>query len=338
MSKTVFPLHHHDYIMAGPDDLVELEPPPGQLPLILPRRKLEIVTLCILESATLHLSGPTGSGKSTLIEYVSSPRNFNAVLRGLSLKTSKVPRLYPIQMATFDSPSELYSRRALRGGETYDEDSIIVKALKDAALHSDAHPVFWLREMGRVASAQIQGGLLDLITPHPILLPDGSRIQVTACWIADSNYQAEHDATHTLVPFDEALKRRFSHQVTLPWLPAEQEAEVLKHLLAQRRISEQRHNISEDILAKTVKLGASIRARKAEGVLTTLVPPTIYSYLAFLQLLARTDWSVWDAACCTLLGNASQQDAKLLPAVFNEAFGLEVPPDEMAESTAGSLF
>ena len=87
-----------------------------------------------------------------------------------------------------------------------------------------------------------------------------------------------------------------------------------------------------------MKLGAAIRARKNEGVLTTLVPPTIFNYLAFLGLLARSGWSVWEAACCTLLGNASRQDAKLLPAVFNEAFGLEVAPDEMAESTAGSLF
>jgi hypothetical protein len=338
MSKTVFPLHHDDYRRSGPDDLVSLPGPPDQLPLILPRRKLEIVTLCILESTTLHLSGPTGSGKSTLIEYVSNPRNFHAVLHGMGRESSKAPLLYPIQMATFDSPSELYSRRALRGGETFDEDSILVKALKDAVQRTDCHPVLWLREMGRVASAQIQGALLDLITPHPILLPDGCRIQVNACWIADSNYQAEHDATHTLVPFDEALKRRFSHQVTLPWLPPEQEAEVLRHLLSQRLTSEQRRGMSEETLAKTVKLGASIRARKAEGVLTTLVPPTIYSYLAFLELLARSDWSVWDAACCTLLGNASQQDAKLLPAVFNEAFGLEVAPDEMAESTAGSLF
>jgi hypothetical protein len=308
------------------------------LPLILPRRKLEIVALCILESATLHLSGPTGSGKSTLVEYVCDPSNLRAILHGMGRASSKAPLLYAIQMATFDSPSELYSRRALKDGETWDEDSIMVKALRDAASQTDSLPVFWLREMGRVASAQIQGALLDLITPHPILLPDGSRIQVSACWIADSNYQAEHDATHTLVPFDEALKRRFSHQVTLPWLPAEQEAEVLKHLLSQRLTAEQRSRIPDEALDKTVKLGASIRARKAEGVLSTLVPPTIYSYLAFLELLARTGWSVWDAACCTLLGNASQQDAKLLPSVFNEAFGLAVAPDEMAESTAGSLF
>ena len=341
MPKSIFRLtHEKEYARAGPEDLVEMESPPGSLPLILPRKKIEIVALAIVEARTLHISGPSGSGKSTLIDYLCKvPANFFAALRGLEIRESRPPQLYCIEMATFDSPGELYFRRALREGATFDEDSILVKALRDAERRQqDSLPVIWLRELGRTHAASIQGGLLDLITPNAITLPDDTQIRVAASWIADSNYQVEEEATHSLVPFDEALKRRFAYQVTLPWLSAEQEVEVLRRLLARRLSEAQRNRLGEETVRNVVKLGNVIRARRAESTLASLVPPTIFNYLAFLELLARTNWSAWDAACVTLIGNVSSRDAKLLPAVFNEAFGLEVDAEVLAESTAGSLF
>ena len=51
--------------------------------------------------------------------------------------------------------------------------------------------------------------------------------------MADSNYQAETDSVHTLVTLDDALKRRFSINLTLDYLTPEQEVEVLQHILTE---------------------------------------------------------------------------------------------------------
>ena len=83
-------------------------------------------------------------------------------------------------------------------------------------------------------SSSVQGGLLNLIVKGDIVLPDGSRIDGRGIsWVADSNYQAEQDATHTLVTLDDALKRRFSINLTLDYLSAEQEMQVLHHILEE---------------------------------------------------------------------------------------------------------
>ena len=70
------------------------------------------------------------------------------------------------------------------------------------------------------------------MTKGEVVLPDGAEINVREiAWIADSNYQAEQDSTHTLVTLDDALKRRFSVNLTLDYLSTEQEAMVLHHIL-----------------------------------------------------------------------------------------------------------
>ena len=99
-------------------------------------------------------------------------------------------RLFPIEMVIFETPGELFQRRALKDGTTYDEKSCLVKALHDASqLKNESYPLIWLREMGRVHSSSVQGGLLDLLVKENIILPDGNLIPVqNISWIADSNY------------------------------------------------------------------------------------------------------------------------------------------------------
>ena len=70
-----------------------------------------------------------------------------------------------------------------------------------------------------------------MMTNGDITLPNGYRLPGKGiAWVADSNYQAEQDSTHTLVTLDDALKRRFSINLTLDYLSAGQEVEVLHHL------------------------------------------------------------------------------------------------------------
>ncbi|MCK4787823.1 MAG: hypothetical protein KAV87_28975 [Desulfobacteraceae bacterium] len=222
-----------EYKKAGPTDLIELLPVPGGNVLFILKWIIEVLIYGIVHHELIHLSGPTGSAKSSLLEALYLvPENFQGGCSGLGFEVRPL-KLYPVEMATYEAPGELYQRRSLKDGTTYDEKSRLVDALEDAVMsNSEFYPLIWLREIGRVHSSSVQGGLLNLMTKGDILLPDGSRIDGSAIsWVADSNYQAEQDANHTLVTLDDAIKRRFSINLTLDYLTGEQEEEVLQHIL-----------------------------------------------------------------------------------------------------------
>lgn len=323
MSEQVYPVDNPDALRrAGPTDLIELVPPPGANPLYLPKHKLEILAYAISGGEIVHLSGPTGSAKSSLVEALALPENFCALCESLGFPSRKPVKLYPIQMATFEAPGDLYQRRALKDGTTYDEKSPLVRALEQAErATSEYYPLIWLREMGRVHSASIQGGLLDLMSKTDIILPDGGRIDGKGiAWVSDSNYQAEADATHTLVTLDDGLKRRFTVHATLSYLSAEQEAQVLYQLLA--RTGQPRPDVGA-LVPRIVRLGHAIRQQRLEGNLQSVAPPSIYGYLALLRMAqALPHLTPQELVFHTLLGNTTAEDGKTATAVFNEVFGL----------------
>jgi len=224
-----------EFRKAGPYDLIELEPVPGQNALYLPKWLLEVLADAITNYEIIHLSGPTGSAKSSIIEALHQvPENFQALCESLGLRPLPI-KLYAVEMATFEAPGELYQRRSLRDGTTFDEPSRLVQALEDASqANGHFYPLVWLREMGRVHSASVQGGLLNLMSKYDILVPDGRRLDGSKIsWVADSNYQAEGDSTHTLVTLDDALKRRFTINLTLDYLDPYQEIQVLRNILGE---------------------------------------------------------------------------------------------------------
>jgi len=328
MSTRVFRVDKkREYQKAGPTDLIRLLPVEGTNPLYLPKDLLEILVYSIVSKEIVHLSGPTGSAKTSLIEALYLvPENFQSICACLGYEALPLV-LHPIQMATYEAPGELYQRRALKDGSTYDEESGLVKALRTAAQsNGDSYQLIWLREIGRVHSASVQGGLLDLVSKGDIVLPDGSRIDgQTIAWVADSNYQAEEDATHTLVTLDDALKRRFNINLTLNYLTAEQEVQVIQHLIQEGELKK----IHKDVILKVVRLGQVVRRHKSEGNLQSVPPPTIYGYLAFLRMVqSLPHLSLQQIAVTTLLGNATGEDQKHISAVFNEVFGLQAGQEE----------
>ena len=236
MAVIVYHLDNPDeFRRAGPFDLIQLIPIPGQTPLFLFKWVLEILVSAIAAYEITHVSGPTGSAKSSVMDVLHRvPKNFQIVCEALGFKPLPI-KLYPIEMATFEAPGELYQRRSLKGGTTFDEPSILVQALVDAVQANGCfYPLIWLREMGRVHSSSVQGGLLNLMSKSDILLPDGRRLDGSKiAWVADSNYQAEGDSTHTLVTLDDALKRRFTINLTMDYLDLPQEIQVLHHLLEE---------------------------------------------------------------------------------------------------------
>jgi len=324
-----------EYSQAGPSDLMELLPAPGQHPLFFPKHILESLVYGICHFEMIHLSGPTGTAKSSVLEALSRvPENFLAICRGLGFPLLPL-KIYPIEMATFEAPGELYQRRSLKDGSTYDERSRLVQALEEAVqLQGKYYNLIWLREIGRVQSASVQGGLLNLMHRGEILLPDGSRLDGRAiAWVADSNYQSEHDATHTLCVLDDALKRRFSLQLTVGYLDAAAEVKVLDYILREDGVE----SCAPETLVQIVRLGQAIRQQRAEGNLLSVPPPTIYGYLALLRMYLRLPHlDLRQAAASTILGHASQDDQKVAASVFAQVFGLQTQEDD--PTLGGHLF
>ena len=336
MANNVYKLLNvRSYKKAGPQDVVEVAASKGSNNLYIRKWVLEALGHGIVNAAFIHLSGPTGTAKSSVIEALYRvPDNFPALCRALGFPEKPI-ELYPIEMVTYETPGELYHRRALKDGTTYDEESNLVQSLrKGETVIEQAYPLIWLREMGRVHSASVQGGLLNLMTKGDILLPDNTRLSGRRiAWIADSNYQAEQDSSHTLVTFDDALKRRFPLNITLDYLPADLEITVLEHILKQEN-----HPVDSERIAQVVRLGQEIRRMKAEGQLQSVIPPTIYGYLAFLDM-ARTlpHFTNQQLAGATLLGNVSMEDQSLCSSVLNQVFGFQFAEEEQM-SIEGNLF
>lgn len=82
--------------------------------------------------------------------------------------------------------------------------------------------------------------------------------------------------------------------------------------------------LQQDLVRKVVQMGSIIRRYRLQGKLSTLAPPTIYSYLAFLRMAqSLPHLSLQQVALATLLGNAGQEDKQHVALVFNEVFGLQ---------------
>ncbi len=334
MSKQIYPVWNEElFNKAGPSDLIELRPVPGFHSLFFKKSDLEQIVYALVSKEYCHISGPTGTAKTSLIEALYRvPENFLALCKALDFP-KKPLQIYPIQVLVFETPGELYMRRALENGATFDEKSALVRALEEAIGHGRSHhTAIWLRELGRVHSSSVQGGLLDMMYPGDITLPDGSRLDGSGIsWIADSNYQAEGDATHTLVVFDAALKRRFCINVTLDYLPLVQESLVVREILKKEK-PRGYQRADEELIDKVVLLGDAIRRQRAEGNLHSAPPPTISGYLAFMRMAIRLrHLSLQQVAMATLLGHCSREDSKQAAAVLNEVFGLQaVEADDTA--------
>ncbi len=311
-----------EYRRAGDTDLIELLPAPGGHAIFVRKWLLEALVFAISRREFIHLSGPTGTAKSSLIEALHrAPDNFRFLAERLDLPRETL-KVYPVEMATYEIPGELYQRRALKDGTTFDEPSGLVRHLVRAVESHGECPLIWLREIGRVHSAAVQGGLLNLMTKTDILLPDGTRLDGSRIgWIGDSNYQAEDEARHTLVPLDDALKRRFSVNLTLDYLPVEQEAAICRRIL-ERETPDSRQDMLSELCEQAALLGDRIRKERGEGNLLSVPPPSIYGYLSFIRMAMRLrNADRRRVAEVTLLGNASREDRRRIPLLLQPILG-----------------
>lgn len=326
--EKIIPMNHIHFITdkkalarAGTRDLIALEPLPGNPPIVKELWVLEVIAAGLIAGEMIHIHGETGTAKNALIEALSNvPENWEALCAHLGEKHLPL-KVYPIEMATFETISELHSRRALNQGQTYDEPSSIVKAVQEAArLIGSAYPVIWLREIGRTPTASVQGGLLNLMTKGLILI-DGDKMISGAniAWLADSNYHTDDSSTHILVVQDDALQRRWTVNLMFDYLTPEQDIEILRFHKQHGFLPD----VSDECITQVVKLGASIRERRKTGALASLAPPTLYGYAAFLRAFHRHPrLNKQEIAEATLAGSATVKDLEDVRGLFAEAFAV----------------
>ena len=311
----------NEFADAGPNEPVEMLPAPGNMPMAPQKRVLEVLGQGIANGEFIHLHGETGTGKTGLLEALALvPENWKALCDALRLEHRPL-KVFPIEMVNYETPGELYTQRAIRDGHTYDEESALIAALREAVASMGTFmPLIWLREMGRVHSTSVQGGLLNLITRGMIRLPDGQFISGAGiAWVADSNYNVEDTATHTLVTLDDALARRATVNIPFNYLLPEEETRIIQNLANEGHLPQ----LDEALVLKVVDLGKAIRAQRRQGNVLSVAPPTLYSYFAFLRLAhALPNLSIQEVANVTLIGSASPSDRERLAGVFSEVFGL----------------
>ncbi len=273
----IYELTQENYSNAGYSDLVRLEPLPGQVAPIVERWKLDLMVAGIVSGSRLHVSGPTGTAKTlTIRSLVYRPSNFETICRALGLPLLPLT-VYSCQIGRFDGPSEIVFRRtATKRGEIVDEDSILVKALKEQdGRRGQNYAVILLPELGRALSEAIQGALVELISPT-VLLDSERRLLLVdhVCWLGDSNY-ADTTGEYSLVKLDEALHRRLSIAVEMFHPGEEQECAILKTLVAESDPEE---------LVRIVRLASDVRKARAERSLLSLPPPSLDGCAQFLKM------------------------------------------------------
>jgi MoxR-like ATPase len=327
--------NQEEFGKAGFTDLIELLPNKGGNHLYFPKWIIEVIVEGICTGEFIHVSGPSGSAKSALIEAMMIEQNFASIVASLQHQVKPII-IFPIEMAKYETPGEFIFRRSLKNGTTFDEKSELVDALYRAQELRETHyVVIWLREMGRVHSSNVQGGLLNLMSKSELILGENRTLSGRdICWIADSNYQAESDANFTLVQLDTALQRRFSVNVTIDYLEPELEFKILSNIIEQDTDLELDHGL----IWEAVKLGTAIRSQRSLGNLLSVPPPTIYGYLSYYKMVKQlNNLSHKLIAKVSLLGHANTQDQKYIPLVFNEVYSYEMQDDDK-ETIAPNLF
>ncbi|MFZ2960947.1 MAG: hypothetical protein WA705_29050 [Candidatus Ozemobacteraceae bacterium] len=286
----------------------------------------------------IHFSGPTGTAKSSSLEALFLvPKNFLAILETIPYPHLQQPvKMFPVEMAAFESTADTYSRRSIKEGTTLDEDSVLVKAMVEASRLGDRfYPVIWIREMGRCNHGSIQGGLLNLIYKGIVILNDGREIDTSRmAFIFDSNYSAEKDGSYNLVRLDTALNRRAQIQLKMDHPSLEHELAILEFICRDYGWS-----VPEALLEKVVKMGEMIRKSKGEGNLPSLVPPSIYGYLSMVQRVIHLPHLSW-ARCAqmTLLGNPQTDDLPQVAIILQQVFGIKAGTKETGDVTQENMF
>ncbi len=313
----------NDWQEAGANDLIELIPPAGH-PLFYRKRDLHIICITIVNGGRLHISGASGSGKTSLIEALCAvPENWRWLCQHNDLEFKPLS-MFHLAASNFESPNEVWYRRAINSKGTYDEIQKLIVFVTYAIKHiGKAYFSINLVEAGRMKPV-IQHSLVNLMTRGTIIDPltgDAIGLGEGIAYIADSNYAAADQHDFLLVDLDTAFENRLNETgIVLDHLSQEEEFLVLRRM----RSSIGAEQVSDEIIEKITQLGSMIRDEQlCNGALTSISPVSMRQYRSFLQLAAKSNLPPEDLVDITLFALANAEDRETANELKSYVFGID---------------
>ena len=283
------------------------------------KHQLQVMATAIAKNMIQHVSGPTGTGKTSLIHAVADHVNWRLICRmtGFDYKPIK---LFVTNMVSYETPQEIERRREMKNATTFDAYSDLVRYMVEGNKLAKTHyPLIFIKEIGRAHSPAVQNALVTALEKPTIYLFDGTALDIGEIrFVMDSNYVSEEDDIYVLTEFDTALKRRPEINLTCDYLSLEEETMIVVN---ERKVK------AKDLprVKMVVELGQKIRIRRKEGNLQSLTPPTIYGYLAAVKLMEQQpEMPMEHVMGSTLLGNAKEEDSEEAWLLYDEVFGLRM--------------
>ena len=314
MKNKYYKLSPEDWNRASSKDLIMLELSSSSN-IFIPKHIIEVTSYAIINHYPVHISGPTGSGKTSVILGISE--NFKSICSIIGQKAKPI-KLYPNEVPLYETPQELFQRRSIKNGETYDEHSALINNILKAKGNINTHyPVIWLRELGGCISSSVLRGLLNIIDDN-LILPSGDKIDISmVSWITDSNYLVENSSVDSLVELPDPLKRRLIVNIAMNYLSPEEENLIINELLNQEGIKVSPE--LQKIIWQIINLGNILRDYKSTGELISANHPTIDSMLAMVKMKISLPYlSISDITNFTLFGSVKSDEKKLVPLILSE--------------------
>lgn len=285
----------------------------------------------IANLAPLHISGPSGTGKSHFLNsLLFGPRiNFYSICNVLDLKLWAKMKCHRIYVSSYEVPSEIFYKDRVVNFSSILEPQEILKVLREAEKDRKTLHVVWLVESGRGITPEVQGGWLEVVGQRVIREPHGQVFQAqNVTFVTDSNHAANRAGEFVIFTLDQSYARRFTRRILHTPLMPEQELEVLRELAPQA---------NPEHVRQVVRLTAALREKQREGLLTSVLPPTIDTEVDLLGTMTRLALDSRTLVFNTILGHVPEEDNEEAENVFAQAFGIEIKANSPAGEAIGVI-
>lgn len=321
-----------EFEKAGSGSVIRLQPQPGDThPFFVDYDVAVLAVDALTYLAPLHISGISGIGKSHFLNsLLFGPRiNFYAICNVLNLRLWPKFKCHRIFVSSYEIPSEVWYKDCVVKFTSVSQPQKILHILREACKDRKTLHVVWLVESGRGITASVQGGWLEIIGQRIIREPKGEVYCAdNLTFVTDSNHAANKSGEFLIFDLDQAYARRWTRRITHRPLSPEQEIEVLQELVPQA---------SAEHIRQVVSLSAAIREKQHEGLLSSILPPTIDIEVDLLGCMTRLPLNTRKLVFNTVLGHPAEEDEEEAESVYAQAFGVQVKTDSPAGEAIGVI-